>query len=82
MYLTVSPAAGNLLLIVYTLLHYLIPPTMGFGGKNVGFAGNIFSFTYLLPDQHFTNWMFHADMSVVYQLSSLQTRLLFISEVC
>lgn len=55
---------------------------MGFGGKNVGFAGNIFSFTYLLPDQHFTNWMFHADMSVVYQLSSLQTRLLFISEVC
>lgn len=70
------------MLIVYTLLHYLIAPTMGFGGKNVGFAGKILGFTDLVLEQHFTNCMFHADKSVVYQLSSLQTRLLFISEAC
>lgn len=55
---------------------------MGFEGKDVGFAGKILGFTGLVLQQHFTNCMFHADMSVVYQLSSLQTRLLFISEAC
>lgn len=81
-WLLLSSAAGNLLLIGFTLLRYLIPPTMGSGGKNLGFAGKILGFTDLVLEQHFTNCMFHADKSVVYQLSSLQTRLLFISEAC
>lgn len=55
---------------------------MGFEGKNVGFAGIILSFTYLVLEQHYTNCMFHADKSVVHQLSSLQTRLLLISKAC
>lgn len=55
---------------------------MGFGRKNVGFAGETLGITYLILEQHFTNYMFHADKSVVYQLSSLQTRVLFISEGC
>lgn len=55
---------------------------MDFEGENVGFAGIILGFAYLVLEQHYTNCMFHADKSVVYQLSSLQTGLLLISKAC